>query len=112
MGHDIPRPGIPVRGSKTGKPIMALFDLLGRSWSLGIVWQLSQGPMTFRQLQQSCETVSPTVLNRRLKELSASGFVERGPSGYQLSSMGLELFTLLGPFGAWSSRWAKRLSDN
>ena len=30
MASTLPRPGQPVRGSKTGKPIMALFDLLGR----------------------------------------------------------------------------------
>ena len=39
----IPIPGAQVRGSKTGKPIMALLDLMGRTWALGIVWQLNQG---------------------------------------------------------------------
>lgn len=100
MAHNIPRPGTPVRGSKTGKPIMALFDLLGRSWSLGIVWQLSQGPMTFRQLQQSCETVSPTVLNRRLKELSASGFLNAVRPGINYPAQAwsyLRYLNLLGP---------------
>lgn len=111
MPLNIPRPGEPVRGSKSGKPIMALFDLLGRSWSLGIIWQLSQGMKTFRQLQTSCESVSPTVLNTRLKELSGSGLVERGASGYQLTSTGLELFLLLEPFGKWSVRWADSLPE-
>ncbi|MFT5881153.1 MAG: DNA-binding HxlR family transcriptional regulator [Moritella sp.] len=36
----LPIPGEPVRGSSTGKPIMALFDLVGRTWCLGIIWQL------------------------------------------------------------------------
>lgn len=109
MPSTIPRPGTPVRGSKTGKPIMALFDLLGRSWSLGIIWQLSNGGLTFRQLQTSCETVSPTVLNKRLKELRESGLVERGVDGYQLSKTGLELFGLLEPFGKWSQHWADQM---
>jgi DNA-binding HxlR family transcriptional regulator len=106
---EIPKPGKPVRGSKSGKPIMALFDLLGRSWALGIVWQLSQRPMTFREIQESCEGVSPTVLNKRLKELTSSGLIERGANGYQLTNMGTELFQLLQPFGAWSTRWAANL---
>lgn len=109
MPTQVPMPGSPVRGSKTGKPIMALFDLLGRSWALGIVWQLSNGGMTFRQLQTSCEKVSPTVLNRRLKELTSSGIVERGASGYQLTAMGLGLFGILKPFGSWSTKWADNL---
>ncbi len=91
---------------------MALFDLLGRSWALGVIWQLSCGPMTFRQIQECCEMVSPTVLNKRLKELTASGLVERGNSGYQLSTRGLELFSLLKPFGAWSIHWAKELNHD
>ena len=48
----IPLPGRQVRGSTTGKPIMALLDLLGRTWSLGIIWHLHTGPATFRELQQ------------------------------------------------------------
>ena len=109
MSTDVPRPGQPVRGSKSGKPIMALFDLLGRSWALGVIWQLSSGPGTFRELQARCEGVSPTVLNKRLKELSASGLVMRGEGGYQLTGTGAELFDMLEPFGAWSTRWAAGL---
>ncbi len=103
-----PKPGQPVRGSKTGKPIMALFDLMGRSWALGIVWQLADGPLTFRGLQAACEGVSPTVLNRRLKELRESDLVERGDDGYALTGWGRELLGLLKPLGKWSGQWAKR----
>ena len=47
--------------------MMALLDLLGRRWALGVVWQLCQGgPCTFRELQNRCETISPAVLNARL----------------------------------------------
>lgn len=89
---------------------MALFDLLGRSWALGVIWQLSNSPMTFRQLQEKCEQISPTVLNKRIKELTLSGFVERTDVGYQLTATGLELFTLLKPFGVWSQKWAAEFS--
>ncbi|MCA1242921.1 helix-turn-helix transcriptional regulator [Stappia stellulata] len=110
MASRIPVPGGPVRGSRSGKPIMALFDLLGRSWALGVIWQLSGGPLTFRQLQESCEQVSPTVLNRRIKELTSSGLMERGDKGYRLTVAGAELFELLRPMGAWSKSWAHNLS--
>ncbi len=112
MSSEIPKPGKPVRGSQSGKPIMALFDLLGRSWALGVIWQLSRGSMTFRQIQVSCEKISPTVLNKRLKELTSSGLVARGDTGYHLTATGSELFGLLEPFGAWSKQWAGGLPVN
>jgi DNA-binding HxlR family transcriptional regulator len=31
-----------VRGSRTGRPVMALLDLLGRRWTLRIVWELRE----------------------------------------------------------------------
>lgn len=109
MKTDMPWPGTPVRGSQTGKPIMALFDLLGRSWSLGIIWQLSQTPLTFRGLQEKCERISPTVLNKRLKELREAKLIANDKDGYQLTDLGRELFTLLSPFGQWSTHWADQL---
>ncbi|MHA7772984.1 winged helix-turn-helix transcriptional regulator [Roseibium sp. M-1] len=111
MAASIPRPGSPVRGSKTGKPIMALFDLLGRSWALGIIWQLSERSLTFRQLQDQCEGVSPTVLNKRLKELKECALVDHDGSGYLLTDLGQELFVLLAPFGGWSQKWSRTVFD-
>lgn len=112
MAPTTPRPGSPVRGSKTGKPIMALFDLLGRGWALGVVWQLSDGPQTFRGLQARCEGVSPTVLNRRLRELRESGLVDHDGDGYALTDQGGDLFALLRPLGAWSEGWADALNKS
>ena len=105
----IPKPGEPVRGSKTGQPIMALFDLLGRNWSMGIIWILSDGPLNFRQLQARCETVSPTTLNIRLKELTEALFIERSDSGYTVTSLGTELFSLMKPVGTFAKKWGRRL---
>ncbi|MEZ4809535.1 MAG: helix-turn-helix domain-containing protein [Allomuricauda sp.] len=104
----IPKPGIPVRGSKTGQPIMALLDLLGRSWAMGIVWHLYNGPNTFRGLQDYCESISPTTLNTRLKELKDCNLIERTLEGYALTPYGKELFELLEPMGSWARHsWAK-----
>lgn len=105
----VPVPGHPVRGSKRGKPIMALFDLLGRAWAMGVVWQLKDGPYTFRELQERCENVSPTLLNRRLKELRQVQLVEHGSQGYHLTEMGETLFEVLEPFERWSQTWAEEL---
>lgn len=107
----IPRPGKPVRGSQTGAPIMAAFDLLGRRWAMGIIWNLSRGAATFRGLQSSCETISPSILNSRLKDLREAGLIDRSEDGYILTHMGEELFQILKPFGDWSIRWAKNVTN-
>ena len=107
----IPTPGKPVRGSKSGAPIMALFDLLGRHWAMGVLWTLSEiGPSTFRKLQEECETISPTALNTRLKELQAAGFVHRVEGGYAVTDLGFRLYDQLRPLGAFSKDWAKHLN--
>jgi DNA-binding HxlR family transcriptional regulator len=90
---------------------MALLDLLGRNWALGIIWQLSDGPLTFRELQAKCEALSPTTLNTRLKELTMSRLIERTIDGYQLTRLGEELFVLIKPIGGWAKKWAKKIAD-
>ena len=105
---DIPRPGRPVRGSETGRPIMALLDLLGRRWALRVIWELRDGPLTFRQLQARCGQVSSSVLNDRLSELRAAGIVEATGEGYRLTGEGQELLALYPPLDAWAQRWAER----
>ncbi len=107
-----PLPGRPVRGSRSGVPVMALFDLLGRSWAMGIIWHLNEGPGNFRKLQAYCEDVSPTTLNTRLRELRESHLIELTPRGYQLTAMGRELFVLLEPLGAWSKKWAREFNND
>ncbi|MEM7545240.1 MAG: helix-turn-helix domain-containing protein [Pseudomonadota bacterium] len=107
----IPLPGKPVRGSTSGAPIMALFDLMGRRWAMGVLWTLSeQGPLTFRELQTRCESISPGVLNQRLKELREAGFVERGEGGYLASPLGRELYDHLLPLEDVSKNWAASLT--
>ena len=108
----IPIPGQPVRGSQSGTPIMAIFDLLGRRWAMGIIWNLSRGQATFRELQAACESISPSILNKRLKELREAGLIERALEGYQLTHQGTELFGLLKPFGVWAVKWAKEMAPD
>ena len=107
----IPKPGKPVRGSKSGAPLMALFDLLGRRWAMGIVWQLSDGCLSFSELQKRCTTISPTILSTRIKDLSEAGLIERTLDGYVLTATGMELFKILEPFKDWSINWAKQFKQ-
>jgi DNA-binding HxlR family transcriptional regulator len=99
-----------VRGSHTGRPVMALLDLLGRRWTLRIVWELREDrALTSRALRTACDEVSPTVLNERLKELREAGFVELGEAGgYALTPLGRELLKTVLPLHGFADRWSKR----
>lgn len=104
-----PRAGRAVRGSTTGRPEMALLDLLGRRMALRVLWELRAGPQTFRALQAAAGT-NPSVLNARVRELRAAGIVEAGDAGYALTRDGRTLLTRLAPLGAWARAWARRLA--
>jgi DNA-binding HxlR family transcriptional regulator len=108
MARGLIKTGKAVRGSSTGRPIMALLDLLGRRWSLRALWELRDGPQTFRDLQERCGDISPSVLNRRLKELRDAALIEHGEGGYRFTMLGLELTEQMLQLDAWSNRWAKR----
>src|ERR1700745_2248960 len=81
-----------VRGSRSGRPIMALLDLLGRRWTLRILWELRTQALTSRALRAACDEIAPTVLQARLSELREAGFVTLADEGgYGLTPLGREL---------------------
>jgi DNA-binding HxlR family transcriptional regulator len=99
-----------VRGSSTGRPIMGLLDLLGRRWTLRIVWELREQPRRFRELQDSIGA-SPTIINTRLAELREARLVALdADSGYRLTPLGEELLQLFLPLHRWSEKWAKAVA--
>jgi DNA-binding HxlR family transcriptional regulator len=99
----IPKPGKPVRGSDSGRPIMALLDLLGRRWAMRIIWELRGAALTFRELREKCDAMSPTVLNQRLHELRETRIIEVAEAGgYTLSASGKSLLEAMMPLLKWS----------
>jgi len=98
-----------VRGSRTGRPVMALLDLLGRRWTMRGLWELRDGRRPFRMLQDASGGISPAVLNDRLRELREDRLVDlEGGAGYGLTPLGTELLTKFSPIVAWADKWAKR----
>jgi DNA-binding HxlR family transcriptional regulator len=97
-----------VRGSKSGRPIMALLDLLGRRWTLRIVWELRAGALTSRELRAACDDASPTVMQQRVTELREAGFIEAYEGGgYGLTALGKDLFATFMPLHQFADRWSK-----
>ncbi|MEO0493572.1 MAG: helix-turn-helix domain-containing protein [Actinomycetota bacterium] len=102
-----PAPGHPVRGSTSGRPLMAALDLLGRRWALRILWELRDGPTGARALRDRCDEMSSSVLYQRLGELADAGLVEQRDDGYRLTAVGADLGAAIAPLDDWANRWAE-----
>ncbi|UFX46601.1 helix-turn-helix transcriptional regulator [Bradyrhizobium sp. 41S5] len=108
MAKQVPTAKPGVRGSWTGRPIMALLDLLGRRWTLRIVWELREGALTSRALRAACDEASPAILQTRLTELRESGLVELTDDGYSLTALGRELLQTFTPLNRFAERWSRQ----
>jgi DNA-binding HxlR family transcriptional regulator len=86
---------------------MALLDLLGRRWTLRVVWELRRGPLTFAELQWRCDAMSPSVLNQRIGELRAARIIAHAGGGYRLTAEGKKLLASIAPLDDWAKRWAR-----
>ncbi len=103
-------PGRPVRGSTTGRPLMAAMDLLGRRWTLRVLWELRAGPLGARALLAACDGLSSSVLYERLRDLRDASLVGQLDGGaYDLTELGRELGDSLQPLAAWARRWSEAL---
>jgi DNA-binding HxlR family transcriptional regulator len=86
---------------------MALLDLLGRRWTLRVLWELRDEGLGFRELQARCDAMSASVLSRRLGELRDAGIVQTGGAGVNsLTPDGRALLQALGPLDRWARRWS------
>jgi DNA-binding HxlR family transcriptional regulator len=84
---------------------MVALDLLGRRAALRILWELRGEPLTFRALQDACETNS-RLLNTRLTELREANLIDHEDGGYRLTAQGRKLQTALKPLSIWAQGWA------
>ena len=103
-------PGNAVRGSTTGRPVMVLFDILGQRWTLRILWELRNAPLSFRALRAACDNMSPTVLNRRLRDLRDLKLLQLTDDGFEMTEHGKSLGKQLAALDTWSKQWAQEIS--
>lgn len=79
-------------------------DVVGERWSLLLVRNLLLGPLRYNDLLKGLPGITTNLLAKRLKELSASGVVEkRKGEGYALTDRGRALEPALAALGAWGS---------
>ena len=91
---------------------MAALDLLGRRWSLRVLWELRDGPVGVRALRERCDGMSPSVLYERLRELGHAGLLVKNDDGqYELTEIGRALGNALDPLDQWARRWANETEE-
>lgn len=95
---------------KAKNGINAAIALFHKRWAMRILWELREGPATFRQLQLACSEVSSSVLNVRLLELRGARLVEHAAGeGYALTPWGDELLIAMRPLARWAERWHRAI---
>jgi DNA-binding HxlR family transcriptional regulator len=91
--------------------IARALDIVGERWALLIVRELLLGPKRFTDLRAGLPLIGPDVLSQRLRELEASGVVQRDklppPAAsqvYALTERGRALEPVVLELGRWGSQ--------
>src|SRR3954447_19609943 len=95
--------------TRTRRPIGALLELLGRRWTLRVLWELREPAASFRALQAACGDISSSVVWKRVGELRDANLVESADGGgLRLTKLGEELLVSFEPLLTFADRWGRR----
>jgi DNA-binding HxlR family transcriptional regulator len=93
-------------------PVAKAMELLDERWTLLVVRELVTGSEHFNELRRGLPRMSPTLLSKRLQQLTRAGVVERrGDGRYVLTPAGAELRPVVEALGGWGVRWIGELGD-
>ncbi|MTH51998.1 transcriptional regulator [Bacillus mangrovi] len=92
--------------------IHTAFNLLGKRWNGMLIHVLMDGPKRFKELSEIIPGISQKMLAERLKELEASGMLERSvyPETpikviYSLTEKGKALESVMKEVQKWGNRY-------
>jgi DNA-binding HxlR family transcriptional regulator len=87
-------------------------ELIGKRWTGAILFVLMDGPLRFSEVKTLVPDLSDRLLSERLKELEASGIVERRTSAdtpvrvdYALTDKGADLEPVVRSLKGWARAW-------
>ena len=96
-------------------PVAKAMEVLDERWTLLIVRELIMGSEHFNELRHGVPRMSPTLLSRRLHQLTVAGIVDRQVEGsdvrYTLTAAGRELRPVVEALGIWGTRWIGEIGD-
>ena len=95
-------------------PVAMASEILCSRWTVVLMRELCAGTTRFNELRRGVPRMSPALLSKRLKELEASGILERtlvqkSPETfeYRLTRAGDELRSVVEAIGIWGHRWVE-----
>jgi DNA-binding HxlR family transcriptional regulator len=96
-------------------PVAKAMELLDERWTLLVIRELLAGSRHFNDLRRGLPRMSPSLLSKRLDQLTRAGVVTRDRTGrevvYTVTRAGEELRPAVELIGAWGMRWTGELGD-
>lgn len=96
-------------------PVSKAMELLDERWTLLVVRELLMGSERFNELRRGVPRMSPSLLSRRLQQLTRAGIIDRRVEGddvrYVLTDAGHELRPVVEALGVWGTRWIGQIGD-
>ncbi len=87
--------------------------MIGGKWKGSILWHLKDGPVRFNDLARQLGGASKKMVNQRLKEMEATGLLERRvlstrpiAVAYEITDFGRSALDVLDQLRAWSEKQA------
>ncbi|MCL4139010.1 UNVERIFIED_CONTAM: hypothetical protein GTU68_048024 [Idotea baltica] len=100
-------------------PVEATLELIGGKWKGIILFYLLDGRLRFSELKRKIGCVTQRMLTKQLRELEASGLVNRTVYAevpprveYELTKEGKSLEPILNSLKDWGENHAMRLLEN
>ena len=92
-------------------PVAMASEVLCNRWTMIIIRELVCGSTRFNDLKRGVPRMSPALLSKRLRDLEATGIIQRvvtsGGHEYRLTASGRELEPIVKAFGVWGQRWVE-----
>jgi len=96
-------------------PVAKAMELLDERWTALVLRELLLGSERFNDLRRGVPRMSPSLLSKRLHQLTEAGLVRRVADGsdvrYVLTDAGRDLLPVVEAIGTWGIRWIGNLGD-
>ena len=96
-------------------PMQVIINMIGGKWKLSILYQLFQGTKRYGELKRLIPNATERMLTLQLRELEASGIVQRTvypevppKVEYSLTPVGLSLEPVLQTMLHWSEQYLQQ----